>query len=362
AVEGIARLAADEAAGRLLAQGQIRGAGAARLSATEQLMAGIQKLTDPAPGDRADTAAAGALSAFQVAQLSASLGLGSLAGLFRTGDPEQFVTRWGNDPIWGSDTPDTGPWIHQFPLRTRVGTGLSLAEAPGHNVAAVGHRPRFDPTRGLWYCDIDIDAGTSYFPFVRLGLARYQPSSIPGVHLSRVVTPEWAQLAPARTASMTRPSGRVARVSLRGPAGYNEVAEAVLGGGAAAGDAGMNLSRFAVAQVERLPVGATTDLAWTNVGDEVRLSLSIQKAYSDILYSGSVPIPSAQAGEQLRLTIREYELLQTDLSQADDIVKHDTFTVEPLQPPEVGVPVQIIAHPDDKPVRFRLVYADHLPL
>ena len=197
---------------------------------------------------------------------------------------------------------------------------------------------------------------------MRLGLARYQPSSIPGVHLSRVVTPEWAQLAPARTASMTRPSGTLARVSLRGPAGYNEVAEAVLGGGAAAGDAGMNLSRFAVAQVERLPAGATTDLAWTNVGDEVRLSLSIQKAYSDILYAGAVPIPSARPGEQLRLTIREYELLQTDLSEADDIVKHDTFTVEPLQPPEVGVPVQIIAHPDDKPVRFRLVYADHLPL
>ena len=364
AVEGIARLAADEAAGRVLAQGAVKPAGGARLSNTEKLVAGIQKLADPDPGDRADTAVAGGFSAFQVSQLSASLGgLAGLAGLFRSGDPEKVVTRWGNDPIWGSDTPDTGPWIHQFPLRSRVGTGLSLAEAPGHTVAAVGHRPRFDPSRGLWYCDIDIDAGTSYFPFVRLGLARYQPSSIPGVHLSRVVTPEWAQLAPDRTASMTRPSGSVARVTLRGPAGYNDVAEAVLGGAAAAGDAGMNLSRFAVAQVERLPAGATTDLAWTDVGDEVRLSLSIRKAYSDIMYSGSVPIPSAQAGEQLRLTIREYEMLQTDLSEADDIVKHDTFTVEPLQPPEVGVPVQVIVpHPDDKPVRFRLVYADHLPL
>ena len=309
-------------------------------------------------------AVAGGLSAFQVTQLSTSLslGLGGLAGLFRTGDPEQFVTRWGNDPIWGSDTPATGPWIHQFPLRARVGTGLSLAEAPGHTVAAIGHTPRFDPSRGLWYCDIDIDAGTSYFPFVRLGLARYQPSSIPGVHLSRVVAPEWAQLAPDRTASMTRPSGSVARVTLRGPAGYNDVAEVVLGGAAAAGEAGMNLSRFAVAQVELLPAGATTDLAWRNMGDEVRLSLSIRKAFSDILYSGSVPIPKAEPGEQLRLTVREYEMLQTDLSEADDIVKHDTFTVEPFQPPEVGVPVRFIPHPDDKPVRFRLVYADHLPL
>jgi hypothetical protein len=126
--------------------------------------------------------------------------------------------------------------------------------------------------------------------------------------------------------------------------------------------AGMNLSRFAVAQVERLAAGATTDLAWTPVGDEVRLSLSIVKAYSDILYSGSVPLPTAGAGEQLRLTIREYEILPTDASQADDIVKHDTFTVVPVRPPEVGVPVDVIRHPDDKPVRFRLVYADHLAL
>jgi len=229
-------------------------------------------------------------------------------------------------------------------------------------VAAIGHRPRFDPARGLWYCDIDIDAGTSYFPFVRLGLARYQPSSIPGTHLSRVVTPEWAQLAPDRTASLTRPSGSQAQVTLRGPAGYNDVAETVLGGSAAAGLQGMNLSRFAVAQVERLPAGATTDLAWVPAGDEVRLALSIVTAYSDIVYSGSVPIPKAGSGEQLRLTIREYEMLQTDLSQADDIVKHDTFTVVPLQPPEVGPPVALVPHPDDKPVRFRLVYADHLGL
>src|SRR5467141_4172408 len=95
----------------------------------------------------------------------------------------------------------------------------------------------------------------------------------------------------------------------------------VLGGSAAAGLQGMNLSRFAVAQVERLPAGATTDLAWVPAGDEVRLALSIVTAYSDIVYSGSVPIPKAGSGEQLRLTIREYEMLQTDLSQADDIVK-----------------------------------------
>jgi hypothetical protein len=75
---------------------------------------------------------------------------------------------------------------------------------------------------------------------------------------------------------------------------------------------------------------------------------------------GSCADPEGCLRQQLRLTIREYEMLQTDLSQTDDIVQHDTFTVVLVQPPEVGPPVQLVPHPDDKPVRFRVVYADHL--
>ena len=56
----------------------------------------------------------------------------------------------------------------------------------------------------LWYCDLQLDAGASYFPFVRLALARYQPNSIAGEHLSRVVFPDFAQLVAERTATTRR--------------------------------------------------------------------------------------------------------------------------------------------------------------
>jgi hypothetical protein len=228
-------------------------------------------------------------------------------------------------------------------------------------VAAIGHRPRFDTDRKLWYCDIDVDLGTSYFPFVRFGLARYQPYSIPGTHLSRIVTPEWAQVPPTRAASVARPLTGKARVTLRGPAGYSAVANEVLGSVAAGGPEGMALSRFAVAQVERLPAGSRTDLAWRPAGDEVRLDLEVRSAWSDIEYSGWLDVPAA-AGGQLRITIREYEILQTDGSQADDIIKHWAFGSEEVDLGPFGSFDVPTIRQDDRPVRFRLVYADRFAL
>jgi hypothetical protein len=295
------------------------------------------------------------LTDFQITSLGDAMEY--LPGIFFPlgGDPEKFVTRYGADPIWGSDPPATGPWIHQFPLRTRVDTGLSIAEAPGRTVAAVGHRPHFDPDRDLWYCDIDIDAGTSYFPFVRLGLARYQPTSIAGVHLSRIVSPEWAQLMPDRTATLGRPRPGAARVTLRGPAGYSSVATSVLGQ-AAGSAAGLELSRFVVAQVERRPANATTDLAWRAAGPEVRLELAVRKAYSDIEYSGTVEVPDAGSGQELRLTLREYEVLETDASQADATLLAPG--ADPTGPFGFPNPFNL----STTSVRFRLVYASHIAL
>ena len=360
-VEAVTRAAADEAAERMLAGGRIRASGGARLAATERLIRGVQSIRssdDPALEATADPA--GLLGALQSDRLAEVLEL--IGPMLAPGDPEQFITRWGRDPIWGSNVTASGPWIHQFPLRERVGTGLSLAEAPSQRVAAIGHRPQFDVDRRLWYCDIDIDAGTSYFPFARLGLARYQPASISGVYLSRVVVPEWAQLLPDRAATVSRPIPGRARVTVRGPAGYTAVAAEVLGRAAAGGPEGMALSRFAIAQVERLPAGATTDLAWRPAGDEVRLDLAVRTAWSDIEFAGWVPVPDKAEGDQLRVTLREYEIIRTDQSQADDVIKHSTVGFENVDLGLLGSIPELVIQQDDRPVRFRLVYADHLPL
>lgn len=360
-VDGIAKAAADDAADRMLDTGRISSAGGARLAATERLIRGVQRIKSPADAEAEGTgdpvALLGAVQSDRLAEI-----LDLIGPLLALGDPEQFITRWGRDPIWGSDVTASGPWIHQFPLRERVGTGLSLAEAPSQRVAAIGHRPQFDVDRKLWYCDIDVDAGTSYFPFARLALARYQPSSISGVHLSRVVVPEWAQLLPDRAATMSRPLPGRARVTVRGPAGYSAVAAEVLGSAAAGGAEGMALSRFAVAQVERLRAGATTDLAWRPAGDEVRLDLAVRKAWSDIEYAGWVPVPDKAEDEQLRVTLREYEIIRTDQSQADDVIKHSTVGFENVDLGPLGSIPELVIQQDDRPVRFRLVYADQLPL
>jgi hypothetical protein len=43
----------------------------------------------------------------------------------------------------------------------------------------------FDAERDLWTCDVELDLCEAYTPFVRLALARYQPSSIAGGRVLR---------------------------------------------------------------------------------------------------------------------------------------------------------------------------------
>ncbi|MDP1805482.1 MAG: hypothetical protein Q8K72_09980, partial [Acidimicrobiales bacterium] len=248
----VSRAMADDLAEEILGAGLVKAAGPAGSRPAERLLEGLRKVKDPDLPDarrgiaKADTPHARALAAHllalhdvPVAEAGAALDLSlafspaQLAVLDKAvaaflaprGDPQQYVTHWGMDPIWGSSPVDADPFVHQFPLRVAVGGGISLSEAPGHTVTVVGHKPAFDPLRKLWYCDLQLNAGRSYFPFVRLALARYQPHSIPGQHLSKVVVPEWAQLVAPRTAAVTKVSSSFASVSVRGPTGYTENAE-----------------------------------------------------------------------------------------------------------------------------------------
>ena len=66
------------------------------------------------------------------------------------------------------------------------------------NVAAFD--VQYNEERSLWYADLFFDPqmSTSYYPFVRLALARYQPYSVQDVELSPVVLADFIQLAPDR--------------------------------------------------------------------------------------------------------------------------------------------------------------------
>jgi hypothetical protein len=167
-----------------------------------------------------------------------------------TGDPnaepagqplKNFVTQWGNDPIWLSPfvagvapkpadfalarvVPDfDGKWLPEFapaeeadqPPGPFPTTGLNHPELHSPTaqslVDVAPHDVFFDHERQLWYCDIEIHFGAAYFPFIRLALARYQPVALSAAHLSNVVLADFMPLVPDRWLNVTQANDPLTR-------------------------------------------------------------------------------------------------------------------------------------------------------
>jgi hypothetical protein len=157
-----------------------------------------------------------------------SSGNGELLGVVILGDNRPFtdigsrlvplVTQWGLDPLWDTALPKYRTRVSDFPARV-ADEVVALREIEGQQVHVVGHRVHWDAERGLWYCDIELDAGRSYMPFVRLALVRYQPNALAtqaaNVKISKVVLTEFAQVLPRRRATFRR-TGTQVNFTLRG--------------------------------------------------------------------------------------------------------------------------------------------------
>lgn len=208
-----------------------------------------------------------------------------------------YVTQWGMDPIWKSIPTRPIPLLEHFTRAVAGKTGLSIDELPGTGVAVAGHAVGYDETRRLWFCDIAIDAGESYYPFVRLALARYQPKSLPDAHLSRVVLAEYAQIAPDRQASITIDPDlpQQLRVSLCGP-GYTHTA------------AGRGSSEVEVS-VETRRSDVPGELGWIPVPDAVFPLPLLQVQHDELLWAGPVSLPEPRGAKPFRLVIKEFERL-----------------------------------------------------
>ena len=226
---------------------------------------------------------------------------------------KKVITQWGNDPAWDSPfvsglapkranfplarwQPDvSGTWLppgavkdaswneaDQQPGAFAV-TGLKPSgfDDPAPAVEIAPHDVFFDDQRKLWFCDIEINAGASYYPFVRLALARYQPCAIPEAHLSNVVLADFMALTPDRSLSVTPtrlPHSR--RVSVYGAApgksaGYAEasVSPALthidIGSGARRDEKPADIAKSTVIEiwVERLTPEHGEDFGWHRVHD-----------------------------------------------------------------------------------------------
>jgi hypothetical protein len=147
------------------------------------------------------------------------LGVVFRQGPVANGD-KAFVTQWGLDPLFDSAAPLSGPTVSSFPLASEVNPGVSLEEKLDNQTvySVAGHTVEWDPERKLWFADIEVKAGISYFPFIRLAVARFQPSSLMHCHVSRVVQTDFVQLAPDRTCKLTWLNPTKVRIQIYGQA------------------------------------------------------------------------------------------------------------------------------------------------
>lgn len=250
----------------------------------------------------------GALNAAPyVEQLSADLVAGGQLNI-----PEElqsYVTQWGLDPIWlSAPTPsDSAPRINNFVDPKIVLDNISIDEIdPKQRFAVVGFEPQYDTTRKLWYCDIEIDPGKSYFPFIRLALCRLQPHSLADgetgkdVFVSRIMLSDFSQIAPDRKATARIEDDK------------NGVTVQVVGHTYRMNTTGHQGSEIEVTVEKRdSTAGAGADLAWTPVTTQ-----RIDRIQGANMWAGYIEVKNGVASSQHRVVIKEYEQLFSDPTDA----------------------------------------------
>ncbi|MGV0814070.1 hypothetical protein ABQF34_19065 [Mycolicibacterium boenickei] len=254
-----------------------------------------------------------------------------------------FVSKWGSDPIWSG--PEVGQrtmtMVQVDDLLRQIGyddhpapgrpvgplVTLPLVTAPGApQVLVAGYRPHYSEERQLWYADVALNPGATFWPFLRLAVCRYQPNSNPGCHLSPPVRCDFVQLPPERATSINRTDDSHVRVVVTGVTGRRvDIAE----------------DRRVIARLQRRNPTLNTDLGWDTVDESLLIARGVGDEPYEISWVGELDagtvIPLARPGDESsdwRIRIEEYEQFDAD--------------------PFVGNHAPVPAW------ERRLVYADHL--
>jgi hypothetical protein len=236
------------------------------------------------------------------------------------------VSLWGADPIFQQQGPinrvalPLTDVVHSLGIDDRPRPGrpvgapaqVTLVDVPGTPQATVlGYAPEFSPDRGLWFVDVALDPGTSFWPFVRLSVARYQPNSLPGLELSPILNCDFAQLLPPRTALVSRPDDRHVRVVVTGPVSAPAYAEEQ---GSLTNR--VEHSRTVWARLERRVPAVNTDLGWTVVA---AARLPVQGASGAVVsWEGVLALPRPVevrrpgTDRNWRVVVEEIEALPAD--------------------------------------------------
>jgi photosystem II stability/assembly factor-like uncharacterized protein len=247
-----------------------------------------------------------------------------------------FVTMAGSDPVHGSPSIPLRYSLttQNFPLAVATQAGTTIEELPttlrfdnDKLVDVAGHTVQFDAARDLWFSDVEVDLGQNYWPFVRLALCRFQPDSInrslpdgstivganlnDDAYISRVILADFMQLAPDRTAVVTKTLTSPVQigVTLTGLS-YTSVDA---GTGQSSSTPGPSLAFLTLEQ----ELGTfSSDLAWQPVTDSSNNPIvvemaSTQQANGQTTWNASIVLPPT--GGTFRLVIEEYEVYPTDM-------------------------------------------------
>jgi hypothetical protein len=217
----------------------------------------------------------------------------------------RYTTVWGSDPIWLTGAVHQTPSVQCFPRAVAVEHGLSIEEDSTLMMTA-GHEVGFDAERQLFYCDLDVDTGPSYYPFVRLALARYQPKSVQGAELSHVVLADFIQLAPDRLCWVAREPDRPDRVRI------------VVSGTGYRKNASFPCTSTIEVRLERFLTGSEGGLDWVPVSPAPLVLTNVQAVPTLAAWDGTLTVP-AVSGARFRLIVEEWESFLADVPSAEPL-------------------------------------------
>ena len=215
-----------------------------------------------------------------------------------------FVSGYGRDPIRTTNLQTRQPALSDFTLAASTQGSINLEETSAALVGVAGHTVEWEGTyHFLWYADIAIDSSSplggsdaySYFPFVRMALVRYQPNSLDGYWVSKVVVADFAQVAPDRFATLTFPTDTTVSVTVSGV------------GAAAGSQLGVPPSSMTATVQVQQPAVTDPDLQWVDAaGSEVTLASSEAPGYA-FSWSGTAELPAARGSQPMRIRLTESE-------------------------------------------------------
>lgn len=242
------------------------------------------------------------------------------------GPQRDYISAWGADPIRSNairtDRPSDGFGSQNIvlgdrelvqaempPVTNPEDAGLSRPpQAYRTDVDLATYMPKYDPVQDAWWVDVDIEPGRAATPYVRLGLVRYQPNAIDGMHVSQPSHIGFA-LVPKRSLEVVvLPRDRATklwpiRVVVRGPFG-------VIDGDAGAKGAALERITSAVRPTFKLVV--SRDKSIFGGGEEPIVQTDSDGApppIGDILWETTLLLPHNPRGLRHHVFVEEVDLM-----------------------------------------------------